>query len=67
MLSNALDKVEDLVFEHNYGYKDAIDKVKYELDGDKLYDPKTGQTLNSIDEATQNQLEEILGIKKTLW
>lgn len=55
------------VFEHDYGYKEAVNKVKYELDGDNVYDPETGETLNSIDEVTQNQLEEILDIKKTLW
>lgn len=60
MLSNALDKIESLVFEHNYGYKEAIDEVKYELGGDKIYDPETGKNVCDIDESTIEQIRNLL-------
>lgn len=59
-LSKKIDKVEGLVFEHNYGYKEAIDKVKCELDGDKLYDPISGEDINDIENITKDQIEYLL-------
>lgn len=64
-LSKKIDKVESLVLEHNYGYKEAIDKVRYDLDGNELYDIKTGQTVcHDISTATDEQIRNLLQIKK---
>lgn len=57
-LSKELDKIENLVFEHNYGYK-----VKYDID--ELYDMRTGQTVcQDITTATDEQVRDLLQIKK---
>lgn len=59
-LSKKIDKVESLVLEHNYGYKEAIDKVRYDLDGDKLYNKETGQTVCNVEHATDSQIRNLL-------
>lgn len=59
-LSKKIDKVQSLVLEHNYGYKEAIDKVKYDLDGSELYNEETGHTVNNIETATDSQIKNLL-------
>lgn len=45
-LSKKINKVENLVLEDNYGYKEAIEKVKYDLGGPEIYDRETGRTFS---------------------
>ncbi|PRR85998.1 hypothetical protein [Clostridium luticellarii] len=58
------DKVVELVQSGNLGIKEAIDRVKYDLDGDELYDVKTGKTICDIDTATDEQVRILLQTKK---
>jgi hypothetical protein len=58
-------EVQHLVQDKNYGYKETVDKVKYDIDGDELYDMGTGQTVcQDITTATDEQVRDLLQIKK---
>lgn len=60
-----ISEVQHLVQDENYGYKEAVDKVKYDIDGDELYDMRTGQTIcQDITTATDEQVRDLLQIKK---
>ncbi len=39
---------------------------KFDLDNGQVYDPITGENSNDIGDITEEQLKEILGIKKEL-
>lgn len=47
-----------------YGYAEAIEKVRYGVDGDELYDMETGETISNIDHATEEQMRILLQIEK---
>lgn len=65
VLERKISEVQHLVQDENYGYKEAIDKAKYDIDGDELYDMKTGQTVcQDITTATDEQVGNLLQIKK---
>lgn len=55
-----ISEVQHLVQDKGYGYKEAINQVKYELDGDKLYDPRTEQIICDIEDATNAQIRNLL-------
>lgn len=64
-----LRKAEIIVKAYFAGYSfwKAVGKVKrnaIELDGDELYDTETGKTVGEIDTATDEQIRELLKIKK---
>ncbi|MFL0197320.1 hypothetical protein ACJDU8_17395 [Clostridium sp. WILCCON 0269] len=66
-LTKKIDKVEQLVLDEGYGYKEAVDRVKYDIDGEQLYDVETGQTVcQDITTATDEQVRGLLQIKKEL-
>ena len=65
VLERKISAVQHLVQDKNYGYKEAINKVKYDIDGDELYDMETGQTVcEDITTATDGQVRNLLQIKK---
>ncbi|ADK16213.1 hypothetical protein [Clostridium ljungdahlii] len=67
VLERKISEVQHLVQDENYGYKEAVDKVKYDIDGDELYDMRTGQTIcQDITTATDEQVRDLLQIKKAL-
>ncbi|OAA91229.1 hypothetical protein [Clostridium ljungdahlii] len=67
VLERKISEVQHLVQDENYGYKEAVDKVKYDIDGDELYDMRTGQTVcQDITTATDEQVRDLLQIKKAL-
>ncbi|MFL0198320.1 hypothetical protein ACJDU8_22550 [Clostridium sp. WILCCON 0269] len=64
-LTKKIDKVEQLVLDEGYGYKKAVDRVKYDIDGEQLYDVETGRTVcQDITTATDKQVRSLLQIKK---
>lgn len=58
----ALYKVQDLVQKYNLDIRSAISKIKgsCDLDGELVYDTSTGETLNDIDTATDEQIKSLL-------
>lgn len=58
------DRVVELVQDGNLGIKEAVDRVKYDLDGDELYDMKTGKTICDIDTATDEQIKILFQAKE---
>ena len=65
VLERKISEVQHLVLDGRYGYMEAINKVKYDIDGDELYDMKTGQTVcQDISTATDEQVRNLLQIKK---
>ncbi|WP_446897466.1 hypothetical protein ACSVC9_10610 [Clostridium sp. LBM24168] len=43
-----------------YTAHEAVRKAKYDLDDDEIYDMKTGQTICTIDVATDKQIKNLL-------
>ncbi|OAA84455.1 hypothetical protein [Clostridium coskatii] len=43
VLERKISEIQHLVQDENYGYKEAVDKVKYDIDGDELYNNETLQ------------------------
>ena len=65
IIERKIFEVQHLVQDKNYGYKETVDKVKYDIDGDELYDMGTGQTVcEDITTATDGQVRNLLQIKK---
>lgn len=60
VLERKISEVQHLVQDESYGYKEAVEKVKCELDGDKLYDPISGEDINDIENITKDQIEYLL-------
>ena len=62
-LTEKVDKAVKLVQDKGYGYAEAIEKARYGIDGDELYDMETGQTIVNIECATDEQIAQLLQIK----
>ncbi|MFU0784274.1 hypothetical protein [Clostridium sp.] len=59
------DMVVHMVQNENLGIKEAINKVvDLDLDGDELYDMKTGKTICDIDTATDEQIKILFQAKE---
>ena len=58
-LERKAEKAVKLYFD-GYSAKEAIEKVRYDLDGDELYDMENGHTVNNIDTATDTQIKNLL-------
>ncbi|WP_373845218.1 hypothetical protein [Clostridium sp.] len=66
-LIKKVDKAVKLVQDKGYGYAEAIEKVRYGIDGDEFYDMETGEIISDIDHATEEQMRILLQIEKNPW